>query len=287
MRRTRTTRPLLALIATLVCASASAQVDVGTPQVPDDWLDRTNRMRGDSLTVCINTESLMATFERDLWQAIADALLLDLEVRDIRGRRAQPILDYSLSLSDTELYQVLYNGCQALGGFLLSTSQFPTWMTITRPYLEMRFVVATTTESVAKLGDFTPDDKVGTRMGTAADLAFIDQAGTQPDQRRFRRVPYPNNQLIIDRLQDGELDAIIIWEPGLAQWLAGQGDATSIRVIASDPIRLPTQSFGIVLLQRESFLRSVLDDAIAVLSADGTIDRLLAAHGLPGQPPRP
>ncbi len=253
--------------------------------MPDEWLDRTNRMQGDKISVCINTESLMAPFELDLWRAITGALLIELEVREIHGRRAQPILDYSLSLSETELYQVLFNGCQALGGFLFSTSQFPNWLTITRPYAIMGFVAATTSPTAATLGDFGSDARIGTKMGSSADLAFIDQAGSRPEQRRFRRVPYPNNQLLIDRLQEGELEAMIIWEPGLAQWSAAN-PGSDIRIIPADPVRLPRQQFGIVLLQRESFLRSALDDAIVALTQDGTIDRLLAEHGLPGQAPR-
>lgn len=265
---------------------ASAQIDVGAPQIPDDWLDRTNRMRGDSVRVCVNYESLMAPFERDLWGAIADALLLDLEILEMRGLRAQPLLDYTLSLSDTDLYQLLTNDCQALGGFLLSTSQFPAWLTITRPYVEMGFAVATTSPTFATLGEFGSDARIGTKMGTSADIAFIDQAGAQPEQRRFRRVPYPNNLLLVDRLVSGDLEAIIIWEPGLFQWLAGAGASSAVRVIAPDPVRLPIQRFGIVMLQREAFLRSAIDEAISALVGDGTIDRLLAQHDLQGHTPR-
>lgn len=285
MRTGRTVRYIKALLVVLACTFAAAQIDSGAPQMPDEWLDRTNRMLGDKISVCINTESVMAPFELDLWNAIADALLVELKVTEIRGLGARPILDYTLSLSETELYQVLFNVCQALGGFLFSNSQFPNWMTITRPYVLMGFVAATTSPTAATLGDFTSEDRVGTKMGSSADLAFVDQAGSRQGQRRFRRVPYPNNQLLIDRLQEGELEAVIIWEPGLATWSAANPDS-SIRVIPSDPVRLPVQQFGVVMLQREAFLRAALDEAIVALIEDGTIDRLLAENGLPGRAPR-
>lgn len=273
---------VLTCVLLLTMATPSFAQGSEAPRVPPEFLERVRRLEGDTLTVCVNSESLLAEFEKDVVVAIADALLLDIELIEVRGVRAPPVLDYSFAMNESELFLLLNNTCQAMTGFLMSSSNFASWLTITRPYVEFGFVFATTQPGVESLAEVAPGSRVGTKMASTADLAFIDQVNSLPQQQQWKRVPYPNNRYLIDRLLEGELDVILIWEPGLTVGVGSVPGAADMRVIAPNPVRLPTQRFGIVMLERDSFLRSAIDTAIGSVVDDGTIARLLTEHGIPG-----
>ncbi len=276
-------RALAALALLLVPSVGQAQQNVNPPRVPPEFLENVRRLEGDRLRVCISSEGVLAPFERDLAHELAAALLLDVHVFEIPAVRAPPILDYRFAANRTELFTLLNNTCQVMLGFLLSTSSFGDWMTVTRPYLTMGFTFATTDPNVTRLGDLPPGTRIGSRISSTADIRFADFNLARPTAQQWRRIPYPNNQLIIDRLIEGELDAILIWEAGLLAGLDGDPEAAGVFRIAPAPFTPPAQLFGAVMLSRDTFLRTVLDQAIELLVDEGVIDELLADHGLPGR----
>lgn len=264
-----------------------AQADLGRPNVPPEFLDFTRRLQGDSLVVCVNSESILAPFEIDLARAIGDALLVAVEINQVVGYHAPPILDYRFPVNEEELFVLLYNDCQMMTGFLLSESRFADWLTISTPYLEMGFVIATGVANPASaLADLAPGSRIGTKVISAADLAFTNINLNLAEALRWRRIPYPDNQMLIEKLHGGEVDAILVWEAGLMAGTNNDLDSAGFQVIASHPLVLPTQRFGAVLLDRDAFLRHAVDEAIRALAQDGTIDQLLRLHGLPGAAPR-
>ncbi len=265
---------------------ALAQGGVVRPDVPSEFLDFTRRLQGDSLTICVNAESILAPFEVDLARAIGDALLLSVEIKEVSGHRAPPILDYRFPVNEDELYILLHNDCQMMTGFLLSESRFADWLTLSRPYVELGFVLVTREERVASLADLVPGSRVGTKILSTVDIAFTILNDRRSEGMRWRRIPYPDNRLLIDRLVEGELEAILVWEPGLYAGVGGDLQAAGLRAIDPQPLAPPTQRFGAVFLSREGFLRSAVDQAIHVLIDDGTIARLLEVHGVPGRAPR-
>ncbi len=56
----------------------------------------------------------------------------------------------------------------------------------------------------------------------------------------------------------------------------------TFHVIDPNPLPPTTLGVGALLLSNETFLRTAVDEAIAALSADGTIARILEAIRVPG-----
>lgn len=276
---------ILAFVA-LAAPHAAAQPGAGVPQVQPEFVEQFRRTAGDTITVCVNSESLLSGFEMDVARAVGQALLLNVEIVEFRGVRAPPVLDYTLGVNQSELFVLLNNDCHALAGFLLSETREVPWLTVSRPYAALSFAFATRLPNVRSLTDLPPGASVGTRIGSSADIAFAQYLESLPVERRLRRVPYPNNRLLLDRLESGEVDAILIWEPALHFGLAGGPTDNGLTVLDPGPVRLPEQRFGFALLSRESFLRSALDEALNLLIAEGVIDGLLGSHAIPGRAAR-
>jgi polar amino acid transport system substrate-binding protein len=269
-------------VCLVLSPSAISQQNINQPRVPPEFLEQVRRLAGDTIRICISREGVLADFERDLAMAIGDTLLLEAQVVEVPSFRAPPILDYRFAANRTELFTILHNACEAMLGYLMAGDQFGDWATVTRPYLTMGFTFATTLPNVQGLGDLPAGSRIGTRMVSGGDLRFTDFNISRPEAQRWRRIPYPNNQLIIDRLLEGELDAILIWEAGLMAAFDGDPEAAGIRRIRPDPFVPPAQLFGAVLLSRDTFLRAALDEAFKALVESGFVDVLLAKHNLPG-----
>lgn len=255
------------------------------PNVASDYLDRERELTGDTLHVCLSRDGLLADFERDLAAEIGSVLLIDVVVLELAPFRSPPILDYRFAVSAEELLVTLFNDCQAMLGFLLAPGRTPAWMTMTRPYLETDFALATTDQEAASLGDLPPDYRIGTRMLSDVDLRFLDFNLARRESRQWRRVMYTDNRLLLDRLQSGDLEAVLMWEPALVKGLGGDLEGAGVRNIDPAPFTPPRNQFGAVLLERDAYLRSMLDDAFGALIADGAIERLLDRHGIPGRAP--
>jgi polar amino acid transport system substrate-binding protein len=275
---------LIAIIAALSPISAMAQ-RAAPPQVPQEWLDRERQLEGDTVKFCINNESLLAPFERDMATALASALLLEPDLVEVRGARAQPILDYRLAFNEQELFLLMHNNCHVLMGYVLSTSRSISWLMPSSAYAEFGYVVIGR-PGVGALSDLPAGSAVGTKLSGSADIAFTRLVNSLPENRRWRRVPYVNNQLLIDKLSAEELDAIIVWEPAATAAAADELQNGTFVRLDSRPLDLPTVLFGLAVLREDAFLRNQLDAAIQQLVSDGTVEDLLAKHGLPGRAPR-
>jgi polar amino acid transport system substrate-binding protein len=256
------------------------------PNPPSEFLDARRQLAGDALRVCISSDSLLAPLDRAVALAIGEVLLVDVTLVEIPTLRNLPVLDHRVTLSQTELFTVMNNECPVFAGFLLSTSGFADWLTITRPYLQTRSVFATTDPTITALDAMPAGARIGTRIGANVDIRFLDLNQGRTEATRWRRVPYPNNGFLVDRLREGELDAILLWEPALVVGLDGDPRAAGVYPGATSPVVVDDQSFGFILLQRDGFVRGALDEAIAVLAEDGTLERLMASTGIPGVVPR-
>lgn len=276
---------LAVVLTALLLGSAVAQLNLNPPNPPTEFLESGRRLDGDTLRVCIGSDSLMAPMDRAVAREIGDVLLLDVQLVEIPSLRSRPILDFRITLSQTELFAALTNECQAFAGYLLSTSRFADWLTITRPYVETRSVFASTDPALDRLAAMPSGARIGTRIGANVDIRFLDLNDGRPQAQRWRRVPYPNNQLLLDRLREGELDAVLMWEPALVLGLDGAPEQHGVFTGATSPVVIENQSFGLILLQRDGFVRVALDEAIGELTRDGTMERLLRETGIPGAVP--
>lgn len=125
-------------------------------------------------------------------------------------------------------------------------------------------------------GIWVPDDLVGKRVGTVARtsaefflenwLLYHGLAATQ-----IKVVPLPIDQLV-DRLANGQLDAIAIWEPTASQAVARLG----ADIAPLDDPRVYRQHF--VLSVDKARLASVQGDVQRLLKALGRAEALIASR---------
>jgi polar amino acid transport system substrate-binding protein len=76
----------------------------------------------------------------------------------------------------------------------------------------------------------------------------------------------------------------LVWGPSF--WALAQSDPAiaKLRTISPNPLPTLTADIGAAVLANESFLRSNVDQAIAALTADGTIKAILDGHKFPAEP---
>ena len=77
-------------------------------------------------------------------------------------------------------------------------------------------------------------------------------------------------------------DVALVWAPAL--WAEQREDSRPTPICTSSnlpPLPPTTLGVGALLLSNQTFLRSAVDQAIAALRADGSIDRILQSYGFP------
>jgi polar amino acid transport system substrate-binding protein len=264
-----------ACLATLLPACAHAQEEDLPPR--DVYIEK-GRSAGDSVALCVNGAGMMAPFEKDLAVEIAARLLLMPKVVEVKTWHPTEPLDYRLPLGFDELYIEFAERCDGFMGFSLAQG-YPSWLIITRPYLTTRMVLVAAEPEYHKLSDIPPSRALGTRMLGAVDNQLILYLQSLPEKDRWKRVPYFNNKLLMDRLLDRTVAAAFVWEPALYLATSGAPASAGIHTIPP-PFELLTTEFGIGLRSNDSYLSLALGQAIDSLRADGTIERLLVEHAL-------
>jgi polar amino acid transport system substrate-binding protein len=103
---------------------------------------------------------------------------------------------------------------------------------------------------------------------------------------RWGHYPVASDEAALRDVVAGKLAAALVWGPSF--WGLQKADPAfaKLRIIAPKPLPVSGMDVGAVLLARETFLRANLDQAIAALTADGTIDAILKSFGFPAAPVR-
>lgn len=273
-------RSLLALALAAACALLPNLALGQGFGVPEELLENTRPVQGDAMTVCIDPLSIGAPFDRDVSQAIADALFLTPTFADAPSGFPLDALGYF-----DELQIAMTNTCDMLAGISLQpNSPFPEWATVTRPYAQIPFVLAVTDPSYGSLADIPRDRFLGTALGSQGELQLLTYLSQLPQAQQWRRLPYADPDLMLQRLLDGRLAGILIWQPALMKITAGDPAAMGIRIIPTDPVPPADVAVGALVSNRDTFLRSQIDDAIGALVADGTIAAIMEQHGITGTP---
>lgn len=272
-------KTLLAMGLLLLLGFALAQ----EPPVPRDLLSNRRSVQGDALTFCLNKDLLAAEFNRAVAQAIGESLLSKVNFFEVKPYNPTPPFDYSFPVTEQELLIYLSGECQAFTGFNLSYTAYPEWMTFSRVYAETRFVLATLNPDYQDLSDIPADKAIGTRFVSAVDLKLVNFLQSLPTEKRWQKFSFFNNQILLEKLLDGTVEAVFIWEPALKA-LKDTPEAEKVRVISTSNFEAPTIQFGMALRSKDTSLRNLLDEAIGSLIQDGTIERLMAENEFPGTP---
>jgi len=262
---------MLSLAACIVASTAIAQ----TPYVPDDWKFG-KRQEPNTLHYCVDARDPDFPVARKIGAAIASALLL--------APKEHVIGENQVTEDIENLYRVFLETCDIYLGFKLIPDAYPDWLTVSRPYYRVSYVVAVTDPVWKSLADMPRSQAIGATIGTSADLRLIQYLLALPANQRWSRFPMADDEATLRAVLRGTAGAALVWAPALWALQARDQEFAKLRVIAPAPLPISTADVGAALLSNESFLRSGVDRAIASLTADGTLEALLRASKFPATP---
>jgi polar amino acid transport system substrate-binding protein len=266
---------LLAIVAAIVAIGAPFADAQDTPYIPDEWKFG-RRQSGSTLQYCLDTRDPDLPVARKIGEAIAGALLLTPKPHELGEISAGEDLD--------NIYRVLLETCDVYLGFKLIPDAYPQWLAVTRPYYRTSYVVVAADTRWNALGDMPRTQAIGATLGTSADIRLIQYLQSLPADSQWRRFPMGSDELALRTLMRGEVGAALVWAPSL--WSLQHNDPAfgRLRIIPSRPLPESALDVGATLLARETFLRSNIDQAIAALTADGTIQSILDGEKFPATP---
>ncbi|MGZ9810201.1 hypothetical protein ACXN5S_07020 [Pseudoroseicyclus sp. H15] len=261
---------------TAVSTAAAAQEGIISRDLYQDRL----RNDGNKITFCYNPFGMMADFERELAETLGMALLAEVDFFEIRRGDLQTIqsqYDYRIPLTVDQIFYMFVQYCDAFTGFLVNDRN-PEWISVTRPYLSADTVIFSRDAEAEDAGDLPEDTRIGTRMLAPGDAQLINYLSAQ--NGGWTRVPYYDNALVLERIEDGTNTVGMMWLPGLLNATGGDPEAAGYHILPQMPFQVRSVDVGIATRSQDSFLNATLSDAIAALEADGTIEALLVAHDL-------
>jgi polar amino acid transport system substrate-binding protein len=263
----------VALFATCVGLSAAFAQD--TPFVPDEWKFG-KRQDGAALNYCVDERDPDLPIARDIGRTIAQALLLQPKEHPIGQNTVGEDLD--------NLYRVFLESCDVFLGFKLISDAYPPWIAISRPYYRASYVLVTKDPGWKSLADMPKSTAIGSTIGTSADIRLIQYLAALPAEQRWSRFPMGSDELTLQALNRGTVGVALVWGPSF--WALQKSDPTlaGLRLISPRPLPETTVGIGAILLANETFLRKNVDDAIASLTADGTIEAILNRAKFPATP---
>jgi polar amino acid transport system substrate-binding protein len=268
-------RPLTATTALLAWCLAQSAALAQTPFVPDES-KYGKRQDGAALNYCVDERDPDLPVASEIGRAVAQALLLQPKEHAIGQNTVGEDID--------NLYRVFLETCDVFLGFKLISDAYPQWLAITRPYYRTSYVLVTTDPGWKSLADMPRSQAIGATIGTSADLRLIQYLQALPADQRWSRFPMGSDELALNALVRGTVSVALVWGPSF--WALQKSDPAlaGLRLISLKPLPDSPVGVGAVLLANETFLRSSVDNAIASLTADGTIESILNRAKFPATP---
>jgi len=269
----------LAACCLLLCLIAMPS-RADTPFVVDAWRFGTRETNA-TLTYCVDERDPDWPVARKIAAAVAGALLLqpreylignDPRTADMSGE----------DLDDT--YRLLIQHCDVLFGFKLVSDAYPGWITITRPYYRSAYVYVAADPTWRSLRDMPTSRAIGATIGTSADMRLSQYLLAVAAEQRWDKFPMSSDEAALQAVLLRTTGAALVWAPALWALRKTNTDFATLHEIAPTPLPVSTADVGAILLSKQSFLRSSVDQAIASLTADGTIAGILTGENFPGTP---
>lgn len=254
---------------------------VGLPYVPPELHSERRFTRGDVLSFCVWSVSPTVEVDRAVAGAIGDALMLRTEIYEFRSTVVQ---------SGDDLWENVFiqlaEKCDAVMGFTMTTTLNIEWLIPSRPYYEAPYVLVVREGTYGRLEDIPGGMTVGTTQMTAIDDAMYTYDQARPEAERWVRLPFPSSAPILDYLRDGRIEGAIMWEP-MYQRMRGAHEDAAFTFADLDPLRAPPVPIGMMLREHSTFLRTQIDEAIALLAANGRLQEVIDSVGAAGRAPAP
>lgn len=267
------------MLALACLASLTAAITAGAQEapisVPGDLHDGTPRATGDSITFCIDDRLPEWTVHRAVGELVAASLLVEPKFYLLKESLTERS-DQFEGVPEALLFILLDDECEAfLGMPITERIVYPGFVTVTRPYVAAGFVLASTS-GAASLGTLL--EKGGRRVGVSASgPVFPSLSYYYPES--ISRV-YRSSELLLAAVRAGEAEAGIFWEPEFLALTGGDLGEDGLTIGSIAPLAMGEWSIGAIMLSRETYLRTMLDEAVASLLADGSLAALLTEFGL-------
>lgn len=268
---------LLTALAGVLGAPAAAMAQspsTQTPFVVDEWKFG-QRQDGTSLHYCVDGRDPDLPVARKIGEAIAKALLLEPKPHQIGDNTAGEDLDH--------LYRVLLETCDLYLGFKLIPDTYPPWLAVTRAYYRTSYVMVTNGPWTS-LGAMPRTQAIGATMGTTADFRLIQYLQSLAPNEQWSRFPMASDEAALRAVVSKTVGTALVWGPSFWALQKNEPAFAGLRVIATQPLPDSSVEVGATLLAKESFLRNSVDQAIASLTADGSIKAILDGEKFPATP---
>ena len=209
--------------------------------------------------------------------AIADAIAAGLLLEPVRY-----VVESEIAVEDiTKVYGRMLEHCDVYMGFKLIPEGYAPWIALTRAYYDTQYVFVAADPALKALADLPPGRPIGATVGTTAHIRLVSYQTALPAEKRWPAYPMGTNDAALEALHNGSVDVALVWAPSL--WGKQKADPAYANLHVIDPRPLPPTVLGVgaVVLADQKFLRSAIDEAIAALTADGTIGQILESQNFP------
>ncbi len=263
-------------VATLAQAPVAAQEPefYDRPYAQNQWTYG-RRLDESQLRYCVDRRDPDWEVAGEIADAIARGLLLEPQ---------RYVVEIDIVQEDiTNVYEILLKHCDMHMGFKLIPQGYSTWATVTRAYYESKYAYVTDDPAVRSLADLAPGRAIGATIGSQAHLRLVSYLSALHREERWPAYPMGTSDLALAALLAGTVDVAVVWAPTL--WAKQREDPAyaDLRVIDPKPLPPTTLGVGALMLSDETFLRTAVDEAIAALTADGTIEAILDEYGFPAK----
>lgn len=221
-------------------------------------------------------------FDRAVGEAIADRLLTNTEFLALGA-------SYGIGgeYAAEDLYVTLTNDCDVMLGMGLASGMYPVEFIATRAYVGFPYVLAVADPAIQRLADIAGDRRIGAPVGSYGLVALVRYSATLPESRRWQVLPYGDMDLMTTRLLDDTIAGMVVYGPSLIQYQRDNALDGELSILPLDTQIAARVEIGGLMLARNSYLRTLIDQAIALMVEDGTIEALLAEHGFDTLSPAP
>jgi polar amino acid transport system substrate-binding protein len=264
--------PVAALLPARVSAQQEPEFYDDEPYAPGQW-NIGRRVDQSEFRYCVDPRDPSWQVDGEIADAIAQDLLLQPQ---------RYVVPSQIVLEDiTKLYAILLEHCDVYMGFKLIPEGYPGWVTLTRAYDEVGYVFVTAKSEIHALADLPPGRPIAATIGTTAHIRLVSYNMAVPAEKRWPTFPYGTNELALQAVHDGSADVALVWGPSF--WDKQQHDPAyaAFHIIDSAPLPATKLGVGGLLLQKNTFLRAGIDQAIDALVSDGAIQAILDKYKYP------
>lgn len=274
----RFTSKIVIALGIVAAAPLPAHAQVSN-SVDSSLLESWRLTTGNTIRFCQYDASPTFAFDRAIAEALAQQLLVNAEYTSLGA-------NYGIGgeFAAEDLFVNLTNDCDVMLGMGLAPEMYPVEFIATRPYASFSYVLAVADQQIERLGDIAGGDRIGAMVGSFGFVAIHRYVATLPASARLTVLPYGNTDLMVTRLLDGTISGMVVYGPSFVQYQSENPVAGEIEIRPLDAQIAADIYIGGLLLARNTYLRTMLDEAIALMIDDGTIELLVAESGLDGIP---